>query len=130
MALFPPNDDRSFRKRVVSLTFRSPTSYVVPLRSETSAVHEYASFSQKRKKKVRYACIYLFLSATDQAKAVREVTQYVSETTSEDSEQDVAETTRRRNDRKPSHRHLHHNFSHSLLAYFKVECGGDYQIIE
>ena len=44
-------------------------------------------------KKVRYACLYLVLSGTDQAKAVRKVTQHVSETTSEDSEQDVAETT-------------------------------------
>ena len=34
-------------------------------------------------KKVRYACIYLVLSATDKAKAVGEVTQNVRETTSE-----------------------------------------------
>ena len=125
-ALFRLTDDRSFRKRVVS-----STSYVVPLRSQTSAAHKYASFSQPSYKIVRYACtVYLVLSATDQAKAVREVTQHVSETTSEDSEQDVTETTRRRNDRKPSHRHIYHNFGHSLLANFKVECGGDYQIIE
>ena len=53
-------------------------------------------------KKVRYACIYLVLSATDKAKAVGEVTQNVRETTSEVySEQEVGETTRRRNDRKP-----------------------------
>ena len=36
-----------------------------------------------------------------QAKAVRELTQHVLETTSEVSEQDVGETTRRRNDGKP-----------------------------
>ena len=41
------------------------------------------------------------LSATDQAKAIRELNQHVRETTSEVSEQDVGETTRRRNDRKP-----------------------------
>ena len=46
-----------------------------------------------RYKKVRYACIYLVLSATDQAKAVGEVTQNVRETTSEVSEQEVGETT-------------------------------------
>ena len=40
--------------------------------------------------------MYLVLSTTDQAKAVGEVTQHVSETTSEDSEQNVGETTRRR----------------------------------
>ena len=38
---------------------------------------------------MRYACIYLFLSATDQAKAVGELTQNVCETTSDVSEQDV-----------------------------------------
>lgn len=42
--------------------------------------------------------MYLVLSTTDQAKAVGEVTQHVSETTSEDSEQNVGETTRTRND--------------------------------
>ena len=42
------------------------------------------------------------LTATDQAKAVRELTQHVREATSEVSEQDVGETTRRRNDRKPN----------------------------
>ena len=36
-----------------------------------------------------------------QAKAVRELTRQVSRTTSEVSEQDVGETNRRRNDRKP-----------------------------
>ena len=88
--------DRSFRLRVISLT-----SYVVPLRSETSAAHVYASFSQPWYKKVRYASIYLLLSATDQAKAVRGLTQHVRETTSQVGEQDVGETTRRRNDRRP-----------------------------
>ena len=44
-------------------------------------------------KKVRYACTYLVLSTTDQAKAVRELTQLVSETSSQVSEQDVDETT-------------------------------------
>ena len=42
----------------------------------------------------------LVLSATDQAKAVEELTQHVREMTSEVSEQDVGKTTRRRNDRK------------------------------
>ena len=51
-------------------------------------------------KKVRYACVYLVLSSTDQEKAVKELTQNVSETTSQISEQDVGETTLRRNDRK------------------------------
>ena len=40
-------------------------------------------------------------SGTDQAKAVTEMTQHVRETTSEVSKQDVGETTRRRNDKKP-----------------------------
>ena len=35
-------------------------------------------------------------------------------------------TGRCRNDRKPSHRQLYHNFGNSLCANFKVECGGDY----
>ena len=43
--------------------------------------------------KVRYAYIDLVFSATDQEKAVRELTQHVLETTSEVSEQDVGETT-------------------------------------
>ena len=38
---------------------------------------------------MRYACV----SATDQAKAVRELTQNVRESTSDVSEQDVGETT-------------------------------------
>ena len=38
---------------------------------------------------MRYVWIYLVLSATDQAKAVRELTQNVRETTSDVSEQDV-----------------------------------------
>ena len=42
------------------------------------------------------------LTATDQAKAVRELTQHVREATSEVSEQDVGETTSRRKDRKPN----------------------------
>ena len=50
---------------------------------------------------MRYACIYLLLSATDKAKAVRELTRDVRETTSQVGEEDVGETTRRRNDRKP-----------------------------
>ena len=53
-----------------------------------SAAHVYASFSQPWYKKVRYACLYLVLSSTDQ-----ELTQQVSEMTSEVSEQDVGETT-------------------------------------
>ena len=80
---------------------KTRTSYVVLLRSKTSAAHVHAWFSQPSYKKVRYACVYLFLSATDQAKAVRELTQHVRETTSEVGEQDVGETTRRRNDREP-----------------------------
>ena len=74
--------DRSFRLRVLP-----PTSYVVPLRSETRPAHVYASFSQPWYKKVRYACIYLDLSATHQAKAVWELTQHVREMTSEVSKQ-------------------------------------------
>ena len=73
---------------------KTRTSHVVPLRSETSVAHVHAWFSQPSYKKVRCACVYLFLSATDQAKAVRELT-------SEVGEQDVGETPRRRNDRKP-----------------------------
>ena len=56
------------RRGVVSLTSRSRTSHFVPPRSETSAAHEYASFSQSRYKKVGYACIYFVLWATDQVK--------------------------------------------------------------
>ena len=56
---------------------------------------------------MRYVCIYLVLSATDQAKAVRELTQHVRETNSKVSEQDVGETIRRRNERKPLERGLH-----------------------
>ena len=81
-----PHGDRSFRPRVL-LASRSLTSYVVPLRRETSAAHVYASYSHPWYKKVRLACIYLVLSATDQAKAVRELTQHVSEMTSEVSKQ-------------------------------------------
>ena len=51
--------------------------------------------------KMLYECIYFVLSATDQAKAVKELPQHISETTSEVSEQDVGETTRRRTNRKP-----------------------------
>ena len=40
-------------------------------------------------------------NGTDQAKAVTEMTLHVRETTSEVSKQDVGETTRRRNDKKP-----------------------------
>ena len=85
--------DQSFRLRVVSLTSRSLTSYVVPLRNETSAARVYASFSQPWYKKVQYARIYFVLSATDQEKAVKELTQHVRESTSEAGEQDVGETT-------------------------------------
>ena len=46
---------------------------------------------------MRYACINVVLVATDQAKAVRELTQHVREKTSEVKEQEVGETTRRRN---------------------------------
>ena len=42
---------------------------------------------------MRYACVYLVLLATDQAKAVGELTQHVRETTSEVGEQEVGETT-------------------------------------
>lgn len=46
---------------------------------------------------VRHACIYLvILLATDKAKVVRELIQHVRETTSEVSEQDIGESTRRR----------------------------------
>ena len=65
-----------------------------------SIQHVYASFSQPWYKKLRYACLYLVLSSTDQEKAVTELTQHVSETASEVSEQDAGEMTLRRNDRK------------------------------
>ena len=52
-------------------------------------------------KKMRYTCIYPVLLATDQAKAVRELTQHVRETTSKGSEQYAGETTCRRKDRRP-----------------------------
>ena len=81
------------RRGVVSLTSRSRTSHVVPPRSETSAAHVYASFSQSWYKKVGYACIYFVLWPSDQVKAVRELTQHLRETTSEVGEQDVGETT-------------------------------------
>ena len=42
---------------------------------------------------MRYARIYFVLSATDQEKAVKELTQRVSESTSEAGEQDIGETT-------------------------------------
>ena len=45
--------------------------------------------------------MYLVLAATDQAQAVKELTQKVHKTTSKVSEQDIGETTRRRNDHKP-----------------------------
>ena len=96
----PKMGDRSFRLWVVSLTSRSLTPYAVSPRSETSAAHVYVSLSQPSYKKVRYACIYFVLSATYQAKAVRELTQHVRETTSEVSERDVSETSNGRNDRK------------------------------
>ena len=51
--------------------------------------------------KMLYECIYFALSATDLVKAVKELPQHISETTSEVSEQDVGETTRRRTNRKP-----------------------------
>ena len=77
----------SFRLGVLPPTSRSLMSYVVQLRSETRPAHVYASFYQPRYKKVRYACIYLDLSATHQAKAVWELTQHVREMTSEVSKQ-------------------------------------------
>jgi len=43
---------------------------------------------------------YLLFLANNWAQAVRELTRHESEKTSEVSEQDVGETTRRRNDRK------------------------------
>ena len=79
--------DRPFRLRVLPPTSRSLTSYVVPLRSETRSAHVYASFSQPWYKKLRYACIYLDLSATHQAKAVWELTRHAREMTSEVSKQ-------------------------------------------
>ena len=45
--------------------------------------------------------IYPVLLATDQAKAVRELTQHVRETTSKGSEQYAGETTCTRKDRRP-----------------------------
>ena len=77
-----PNGDRSFRLGVVSLT-----SYVVPLKSETSLL---SAMIQK-------SAIRMYIPRSfkhwSQAKAVRELTQQVSRTTSEVSEQDVGETT-------------------------------------
>ena len=74
-------------------TSHSLLCHVVPIRSETSAAHVYASFSQQWYKKVRYACVYLVLWTTDRMKAVGELTQHVHETTSEVSEQDVGQRT-------------------------------------
>ena len=54
------------------------------------------------KRNERCACTYLGLSTTDQAKAVKELTQLVCETSPQVSEQDVDETTCRRNDSKPN----------------------------
>ena len=42
---------------------------------------------------MRYASIYFVLSATDQEKAVKELTHHLSESTSEVGEQDVGEMT-------------------------------------
>ena len=42
---------------------------------------------------MRYVCISLVLSATDRAKASRELTQHVHETTAEVSKQDPGETS-------------------------------------
>ena len=42
---------------------------------------------------MRYASIYFVVLATDQEKAVKELTQHASESTSEVGEQDVSETT-------------------------------------
>ena len=64
--------DWSFPLWVISLT-----SYDIPLRSEMSAAHVYALFSQPWYKKVCYACIYLTISAVGQANTVRELTQHV-----------------------------------------------------
>ena len=83
--------------QVVLPTSHSLSCYVVPVRSEKSAAHAYTSTSQPWYKKVQHAYVYFVLSATDQVKAVRELTQHVRQTTSEVSEQDVGETTRRRN---------------------------------
>ena len=79
--------------QVVLPTSHSLPCYVVPVRSKTSAAHVYASFSQQWYRKVRYACVYLVLSTTDQMKAVGELTQHARQTTSEVSEQDVGQRT-------------------------------------
>ena len=42
---------------------------------------------------MRYASVYFVVLATDQEKAVKELTQHASESTSEVGEQDVGETT-------------------------------------
>ena len=52
-------------------------------------------------KNAMHMYIYPVLLATDQAKAVRELTQHVRETTSKGSEQYAGETTCRRKDRRP-----------------------------
>ena len=68
-----------------------PFANILCRSAEKRNEHVHASFPQPRYKKKRYACTYLVLSVTDQAKAVREPTQL-----------DADETTRRRNDSKPN----------------------------
>ena len=77
-------------------------------------------------KKVRYACLYLVLSSTDQEKAVTELTQHVSETASEVSEQDPGEMTLRRNDRKLLiwHSRKKKTFSNNKITFSKKGAHG------
>ena len=71
--------DRLFRPRVTSRFANVPFANVL------------CCFAKKRNE--RCACICFVLSATDQEKAVKELTQHASESTSEVGEQDVGETT-------------------------------------
>ena len=89
---------------VISLTSRSQTSYAIPLRSETSTAQAYASFSQSCYKKSGTHVYTSFFQLLIRRKLL---TQHVREMTSEVSEQDVGEATRRRNDRNPNEQQEH-----------------------
>ena len=75
---------------------------MVPLRSETNAAHVYASsLSGLIPKSAICAYVPRSFSHRSGESRVRELTQHVRETASQVGEQDVGETTHRRNDRKP-----------------------------
>ena len=71
---------------------------MVPLRSETSAAHVLSGIIQKSA-----ICVDIPRSFSHRSgeSRVRELTQHVCETTSQVGEEDVGETTRWRNERKP-----------------------------